>query len=85
MFYAMPPLLLLIIAVAVAVFIAISGQLYVHRRFKAQDFVQHNEVAGFIISVVGTLYGVLLGFLTVVVWQHFSDSRDQAARESAAD
>ncbi|MBV8204059.1 MAG: DUF4239 domain-containing protein [Candidatus Eremiobacteraeota bacterium] len=82
--YAIPPLLLLILAVAVAVTFAICGQLYVHRHFKAQDFVQHNEVAGFIISVVGTLYGVLLGFLTVVVWQHFSDSRDQVARESAA-
>lgn len=82
--YAIPPVLLLIIAIAVAVGFAVGGQLYVHRRFKAADFVQHNEVAGFIIAVVGTLYAVLLGFLTVVVWQHFSDARDQAARESAA-
>jgi hypothetical protein len=81
--YSIPPLLLLIIAIAIAVCFATLGQLYVHRRFKAAEFVRHNEVAGFIISVVGTLYAVLLGFFTVVVWQHFSESREQAARESS--
>lgn len=71
-------------AIAVAVALACGGQLYVHRRFAHQDFVQHNEVGGFIIAVVGTLYAVVLGFLTVVVWQHFADARDLVAIESAA-
>jgi hypothetical protein len=29
----------------------------------------HNEVGGIVIAVTGTLYAVVLGFLTVVVWQ----------------
>jgi Protein of unknown function (DUF4239) len=82
--YGIPPLALLVLALAVAIALACGGQMYVHRRFAHQDFVQHNEVGGFIIAVVGTLYAVVLGFLTVVVWQHFADARDLVAVESAA-
>lgn len=82
--YNVPPVLLLAIALVLAVALAAGGQVYVHRRFRGQDFVQHNEVGGFIIAVVGTLYAVALGFLTVIVWQHFADARDLVALESAA-
>ncbi|MGA9274506.1 MAG: DUF4239 domain-containing protein [Candidatus Cybelea sp.] len=34
--------------------------------------------------MVGTLYGVLLGFLTVIAWQHFADSAQLVAEESSA-
>lgn len=82
--YRVPPLVLLLIAIALAVGFACSGQLFVHRRFRQIDFVQHNEVGGFIVAIVGTLYAVLLGFLTIVVWQHFSETQGQVSRESAA-
>jgi hypothetical protein len=82
--YRVPSVVLLLVAIAVAVACACGGQLYVHRRFRSQDFVQHNEVGGFIIAVVGTLYAVVLGFLTVVVWQHFAETRELVALESAA-
>jgi len=82
--YGIPSAILLVIAMAVAITAACSGQIYLHRRFSSQDFVQHNEVGGFIIAVVGTLYAVVLGFLTVVVWQQFADARQSVALESAA-
>jgi Protein of unknown function (DUF4239) len=82
--YRIPSAVLLLLAISVAVSAACGGQLYVHRRFRSQDFVQHNEVGGFIIAVVGTLYAVVLGFLTVIVWQHFSETRELVAHESAA-
>jgi hypothetical protein len=56
----------------------------VHRRFSESVFVRHNEVGGFIEAVVAALYGVLLGFMTVIAWQHFSGARDLARAESAA-
>lgn len=59
-------------------------QRYLHRRFSEQDFVKHNEVGGFIVAVVGTLYAVVLGFLTVVTWQHFSDARQLVSQEASA-
>ncbi len=60
--YSSPSAILLLVAMAIAVAAAVGGQIYVHRRFSEQDFVQHNEVGGFIIAVVGTLYAVVLGF-----------------------
>jgi hypothetical protein len=75
---------LLIAAIGVAVAGACVGQWYVHRLLPERDFVQHNEVGGFIIAVAGTLYGVALGFLTVVTWQHFSAANDLVTLESAA-
>ncbi len=82
--YRIPSTLLLLVAIATAVGAACGGQLYVHRRFGSEDFVQHNDVGGFIIAVVGTLYAVVLGFLTVVVWQHFAETRELVTLESAA-
>ena len=82
--YSIPSILLLAIAIVVVVAGACGGQIYIHRHFRSADFVQHNEVGGFIISVVGTLYAVMLGFLTVVVWQQFADARQSVALESAA-
>jgi len=77
-------LLLFLWATTAAVSAAGAGQWYVHRRFDAFDFVGHNEVGGFMIAVVGGVYGVLLGFMTVVAWQHFSDSQQVVAQEAAA-
>lgn len=75
---------LLVIAVLLAVLFACGGQWYVHRHFPEEDFVHHNEVGGVIIAIAGTLYAVVLGFLTVASWEHFSQARQLAALESAA-
>jgi len=82
--YNTPPLIVLVVAIALAVAFAAGGQLYIHHRFRETDFVQHNEVGGFIVAIVGTLYAVLLGFLTIVIWQHFAETQGQVSRESAA-
>jgi hypothetical protein len=83
-FLRMNAVWLLLWATTTAVALACSGQWYVHRRFNRLNFVRHNEVGGFIVSIVGGLYSVLLGFMTVIAWQHFSDSRQLVAQESAA-
>jgi len=82
--YSLPPLVLLVGAIAVSVLFACGGQILVHRRFPSVDFVRHNEVGGFIIAIVGTLYAVLLGFLTTVVWQHFTQEQAGASQEASA-
>lgn len=83
-FLRMNSVWLLLWATTTAVALACSGQWYVHRRFNQVHFVRHNEVGGFIVSIVGALYGVLLGFMTVIAWQHFADSSELVAQESAA-
>lgn len=83
-FLRMNAIWLLLWATTTAVALACSGQWYVHRRFNHLEFVRHNEVGGFIVSIVGALYAVLLGFMTVIAWQHFADSSQLVAQESAA-
>jgi hypothetical protein len=84
LFLEMPATILLLVALSVTLSLSCAGQWYVHHRFAAHDFVQHNDVGGFIIAVTGTLYAVALGFLTVVAWQEFTDGRALVAQESAA-
>jgi len=83
--YAIPALVLLLLALTISVALAAGGQMWVHRRFRSQDFIAHNEVGGIIIAVSGTLYAVLLGLLTVAMWQHFLEARQLVVMESDAD
>lgn len=81
--YAVPSWLLLAVACVVAVLLAIGGQAWVHHRFRRIDFLQHNEVGGFIIAVVGTLYAVTLAFVVSIVWQEYDGSATRTAMEAA--
>ena len=81
--YALPSLILLVLTCAVAVSLAIGVQTWIHRRYRRIDFLQHNEVGGFIVSVVGTLYAVTLAFVVSIVWQEYDGSATRAATEAA--
>lgn len=83
--YNIPAGLLLFIILAIAIGGTAVGLAAVHRLFKSQDFIAHNEVGGIIIAVSGTLYAVVLGFLTVVAWQHYLDARQLVVLEADAD
>jgi hypothetical protein len=83
--YGIPAALLLVIVLAAAIGLAGLGQMWVHRRFHDGDFVGHNEVGGIIIAVSGTIYAVILGFLTVVAWEHYQEARTLVVLESDAD
>jgi hypothetical protein len=83
--YRIPAVLLLVAVLAIAIGAAGFGQTWVHRRYRDGDFVGHNEVGGIIIAVSGTMYAVILGFLTVVAWEHFQEARNLVVLESDAD
>ncbi len=83
--YHVPAAMLLLAVVAVSVVLVAGGQLFVHRHFKGSDFVAHNEVGGIIMAVSGSIYAVILGFLTVVAWGHFQEARELVVLESDAD
>jgi len=79
-----PAAVLLFFALAIAIGAAGTGQAYVHRRFGKEDFIAHNQVGGIIIGVAGTLFAVVLGFLTVVVWQQYTQARQVVVSETSA-
>ncbi|MDE2482572.1 MAG: DUF4239 domain-containing protein [bacterium] len=82
--YAIPPFALLAAAIVLAPVIVCGGQWYLHGRLGLRRFFVDNDVAGFIIAVVGTLYAVLLGFMTVEVWDHYETARLHVWAESAS-
>ena len=47
--------------------LATAGALLVRRWVPVEVLERHNEVAGFIYSVIGVMYAVLLGFTAIIV------------------
>ena len=83
--YQIPAVVLLATVLVLAVCGSMVGQVCVHRWFRRKDLNNHTEVGGIIITVAGSLYAVLLGFMTVAAWQYYQDARDIAVVESNAD
>jgi hypothetical protein len=58
----------------------------VRATFPRASRTTHNDVAGFLINIVGVVYAVLLAFVVVLVWQDFEHAQDLSQEElSAAD
>src|SRR5262245_22257868 len=83
--FSIPAIVLLACSLVLSIGLVCLGQLLVHRRFRRAFLIEHNEVGGIIFVVAGTLYAVLLGFFTVIAWQHFQDARAIVVMESNAD
>lgn len=72
------------VATLATVLVACSLHAIVQRIVKHETLTPHNEVAGVILTVIGTLYAVILGFVVVVVWQGFTTASDVVASEANA-
>jgi hypothetical protein len=83
-FFAFPYWLLMTAFVAAAVAAACGLHVAVHRTIPYAKLVEHNEVAGFMIAVVGVLYSVLIAFVVVVVWQQYNDADANYSQEVSA-
>lgn len=44
----------------------------------------HQDVAGFLVAVVGVLYAVVLGFVVVTAWARFDNAKQNAEGEASA-
>jgi hypothetical protein len=45
---------------------------------------EHNDVAGFLIAVVGVVYAVTLAFIVIVTWEGFREARGTVDHEAGA-
>jgi hypothetical protein len=75
-------LVLLAVVVVVAVSIAV-GAILVANRVMPEAGKEHNSTLSPFISVVGLVYGALLGFTVVVAWQQFSSAQAVVANEAS--
>jgi hypothetical protein len=64
------------------VVLALLGTRVVRRRVPLEVQMEQNEVAGFFIAVLGVVYGVLLAFAVILVWEQFEDARTVAEQEA---
>lgn len=64
-----------VLVVFLAIVLAVGGLALVEYLVPWHVRQQHNDVAGFIYAVLGVVYAVLLGFVTVVVWEDFNVAR----------
>ena len=80
----LPVLLVMTVAATVTIGLTYLAHRLVLRRYDTAQFSRHNDVAGFMITVIGTLYAVLLGFVTVAVWQQYDAARERANVETSA-
>jgi hypothetical protein len=63
--------------------LSLAGLLVVRRSIPLALLAEHNEVAGYIYTVIGAVYGVLLAFVVLVVWQQHIDAEAAASREAS--
>jgi hypothetical protein len=71
-----------VLAVILAILLAVGGLALVEHLVPWQVRQRHNDVAGFIYAVLGVVYAVLLGFLTIAVWEDFEEAKNTAESEA---
>lgn len=71
-----------LILVVLFVVAAVGGLILVQRLVPSAQRSQHNDVAGFIYSVLGVAYAVLLGLVVVAVWQSWETAESTATEEA---
>ncbi|MGE3270158.1 MAG: hypothetical protein AB7P40_15510 [Chloroflexota bacterium] len=70
----------IVVSSAVAVF----GAYHVRRRVPLEVQMEQNDVAGFFLAVLGLVYGVLLAFAVIAVWEDLDQARSTAELEADA-
>jgi hypothetical protein len=73
-----------LLIVGLSTLISVLGAIIVRKKFHSKDFTEHHEVAGYFLSIVGTMYSVLLGLLVVNVISKFDQARAMASVEANA-
>ena len=82
--YSVPEWFLFVLVVTgMSVLAALGLRLY-RRVVPQSDDVSHNDVAGPIISTVGTIFAVILSFMLVSVWQQYDQAGATVVQEASA-
>jgi hypothetical protein len=81
-FLEAPGLLLGLFIIILSITVAVGGVCIVRWRVHYTILKEDHEAAGFLYSMVGVVYAVLLGFITVVVWQQYRDTQNYVQQEA---
>ena len=64
--------------------LSVVGLLVVRRLLHSKNLISSHDVGGYLLSVVGTMYAVILGLIVVDAMGRFQEARQTAERESNA-
>jgi len=81
---AVPTWLLVIVVVAGAVALALLGNWLVRRWLPRDRPWEHNDVAGALLAVVTGLYGLVLAFVIVSMWENYRSAQEAVFSEATA-
>lgn len=70
------------VVVFVSTLLAVGGMLLVRRLIDLKTLNSYHEVAGYFLSIIGTLYAVLLGFVIVDAMNNLQNARMVAEQEA---
>ena len=77
-----PTWLLAIVTVGGAVAVSVAGLALVRRRFPEHHKHAANDLAGVVIGVLAAIFGILLGFITVSLYQDYTDAKATVRSEA---
>jgi Protein of unknown function (DUF4239) len=64
--------------------LAVLGCALIRRRVPSLADGENNEVAGVVVSVMGGIYGIVLAFVIVVLWEQLQSAQSVVAHEGTA-
>src|SRR5579885_578248 len=64
--HCMNAIVLSFLVVVGSTVLSVAGMLFVRKRFPIPQLREHHEVAGYLVGIVGTLYAVLLGLVSLM-------------------
>jgi hypothetical protein len=82
--YAIPAWLFISAAVACACALACGLLALVRSRITRNEQITHNDVAGPILTLIGTVLAVMMSFMVIGVWQEYDGAAQTAQQEASA-
>ena len=82
--YSLPTWLLALIIVSLTTGYSVGGLLIIRRRWPWAMRPEHCDLAQVVSSIAGVMYALILGFVTVAVWQGFDKAQNVVELEASA-
>ncbi len=77
-----PTIVVALIMLVISAGAAIGGLLIVRRYAPPHKLKGHHDIAGPIFATIGVIYAVLLAFITIIVYEQFSDAKTNLTMEA---
>ena len=62
--------------------VIVAIQAILRRVVPALKKTEHNEVAGFLVAVIGVVYAVIAGFTIIALWENFTEAQNATKVEA---